>query len=199
NNLYSKSSNKKLFLPTGFNSPSNIEGLKGEYELVSVTINSKVFELYKKMGIKEQTANNYIKEIIIPFLENSNSIEEKRDVLKWLSLELENITKGSDNELINILKKSKIIPTQINENILTYASNLYHPKIDLPTILENKEFMPIVFEDNTIQEKWIYFLERIGISKSILPTHIISRVKKIVEDNNQDDSIRLLNYISNNF
>jgi len=198
-NLYSISSEKKLFLPTGFNSPSNIKGLQGEYELVKVTIDSNLFEMYKKMGIKEQTAESYIKEIIIPFLKNSDSIEEKRDVLKWLAMELENITKGSDNELINILKKSNIIPTQLNENILTTSSNLYHPRLNLPPILKNKEFMPIVFKDDTIQEKWIYFLERIGISKSILSTHIITIVKKIVEDNNQEDAILLLNYIANNF
>jgi len=196
-NLYSVSSDKKLFLPTGFNSPSNIKGLQGEYELVATTTDSKIFQMYKKMGIEEQTAENYIQEIIIPFLENSNLIEDKKDVLKWLAIELENITKGADNEIINSLKKSNIIPSEIGE--LTSASKLYHPtKLSLPTILENKEFRPIMFKDN-IQEKWIDFLERIGISKSLIPTHIISRVKKIVEDENKEDSITLLNYIANNF
>ncbi len=198
-NLYSVSSDKKLFLPTGFNSSLNIKGLEGEYELVATTTDSKLFKMYKKMGIEEQTAENYIKEIIIPFLENSDSIEDKREVLKWLAMELENITKGSDNEIMNILKKSNIIPIQLNEHRLTTALNLYHPTINLPVILKNKEFMPIIFEDDTIQEEWIYFLERIGISKSILPSHIMSVVKKIVEDNNQENAILLLNYIANNF
>jgi hypothetical protein len=104
NKLYSVNSRKKLFLPTGFNSPSNIKGLEGEYELVDTETDSKLFFMYKKMGIEEQTAERYIKEIIIPFLENSNSIEERREVLKWLSKEIENITKDSDNGLIDVLK-----------------------------------------------------------------------------------------------
>jgi len=153
NNIYSVKSEKKLFLPTGFNSPSNINGLKGEYELVDVEMDSNIFEMYKEMGIEEQTAENYIQEIIIPFLKNSDSIHEKREVLKWLSKEIENITKGSNDSIIKILRNSKIIPTQLNENQLTYASNLYSPKKYLPPILKNKEFMPIVFEDKTIQEQ----------------------------------------------
>jgi len=38
--------------------------------------------MYKMMGIEEQTAENYIQEIVIPFLENSDSTYEKREVLR---------------------------------------------------------------------------------------------------------------------
>ena len=198
NKLYSVNSRKKLFLPTGFNSPSNIKGLEGEYELVDTETDSKLFFMYKKMGIEEQTAERYIKEIIIPFLENSNSIEERREVLKWLSKEIENITKDSDNGLIDVLKKSKIIPSRFNENRLDYAYNFYYHEIKLPMILETEKYTPILFDDYTIQEKWSIFLEKLNISHSILPQHIVEKVEFIIHENNQQESIELLEYISLN-
>ena len=199
NRLYSVNSSKKLFLPTGFNSPSNIKGLEGEYELVDTITDSKLFKMYKKMGIEEQTAENYIQEIIIPFLENSDSHSEKREVLKWLSKEIENITKDANNNIIDSLKNSKIIPSQLNENLLNYAFNFYNHSIELPPILMNKKYIPISFEDDEVQKLWINFLEKLDISNSILPQHITERVEQITFDNNRNDAISLLNYILDNF
>jgi len=194
NNLYSQDTHIKLFLP-GFTPPEHIQNLKGEYELIAVDINSKLFKLYKKMEIKEQSFSNYIQEIIIPFLENNQNTSDNKDVLKWLISQYNSI----DDVILDKLKDAKIIPSFLDECSLYKASELYMPTIKLPKFLCDIRYKPISYEDEEVQNSWLTFLKDLGSSEIILSQHIEYKVKKIVEDNNKEDAILLLNYISNNF
>jgi hypothetical protein len=43
------------------------------------------------------------------------------------------------------------------------------------------------------------FLTVLGVPTEIIPQHVVSKVEKIIAENNQTDAIELLNYISNKF
>ena len=201
-NLYSFKDDQNLYLPSGFDVPINIKGLPGEYELINC-FDSKQIEMFKAMGIKEQNFNNYIKEIIVPFLEKSKNENDIKEILKWLSDEWENnINKliGEDkNKLIGLLKNAKIIPNKLETFSKKKASELYHPNFNCPRILKGNNYMPISFDDKNIQKKWVLFLECLGVSEKILSSNIVSKANEILNKNNQKDSIKLLNYISNKF
>jgi len=194
-NLYSQDTDIKLFLPTDFIPPVHIQSLKGEYELIAVDTKSKLFELYKKMGIEEQSFSNYIQEVIIPFLENNQNASDNKEVLKWLISQWHSI----DDVILDKLKDARIIPSFLDEQSLYKASELYIPTIELPNILDDNIYKPLYFEDEKLQDSWIVFLKALESSEFIFSQHIEDKVKKIVKDNNQEDAILLLNYIANNF
>ena len=201
--LYGLSTDKKLFLPTDFEPPKHIKNLNGDYELVTC-IDLKHHSMLKEMGIEEQSSINYLKEIIIPYIEDSSEIDERNNILKWLSGEWENLTSKLDdfkkNLLIEKLRSVKIIPNKINAG-LEEAANYYHPSFSsqLPAILQDKEFFPIEFTTNKDQEEWAKFLTVLDASSSIIPQQIICKVEKIIAERNQSGAISLLNYISNQF
>jgi hypothetical protein len=198
-NIYSKDTEIKLFLPTNFTPPKHIKSLEGEYELVAVARNSNLYELYLKMGLTEQKINSYIQEIIIPFLKNSDSFEDKKEVLKWLSVEWKNIKDNIEEQILEELQESSIIPSLVDEQKLYKAFELYIPTVELGEIFNDALYMPLSFSDEEVQVKWIALLSDLGSSKDILPQHIITKVKKIVEADNQLLAIDLLNFIANNF
>lgn len=199
-NIYSKDAQTKLFLPTDFSPPEHIKRLNGEYELIAVEVDTKLFRLFKKMDIEEQNIDNYIQNIIVPFLKGSENITDKKEILKWLSKEWDNIKKDNKNEkTLDILKKSPIIPTLLNEKELLKASELYLPTVSLDKVLNDNFFRVISFSNETEQEKWILFLKDLGASETILPKHIIKKVQQITAKEDQRLAIDLLNYISNKF
>ena len=198
-NIYNKNTDTKLFLPTNFTPPKHIKSLEGEYEIISVEVNSNLYELYRKMGFTEQNIDSYIQKIIIPFLENSDDQNNKKETLKWLATEWIKIKEVIDTNTFSRLKDANIIPSFLDIENLHKASELYIPTINLPKILDNNRYKSIYFEDVKIQECWIIFLKDLGASFSILAQHVEDRVKQIIEENNKKDAIILLNYIANNF
>ncbi len=198
-NIYNKKTDTKLFLPTNFAPPKHIKSLEGEYEIISVEKNTNLYELYKKMGFTEQNIDSYIQEIIIPFLENSDNINDKKETLKWLAIEWNKIKEVIEDNTISRLKNANIIPSFLNIENLYKASELYTPTIELPNILSDNRYKPICFEDEKTQENWVIFLKDLGASSLILAQHIEDRVKQIIEENSKKDAILLLNYIANNF
>jgi len=198
-NIYNKNTNTKLFLPTNFTPPKHIKSLEGEYEIISVEKNTNLYELYKKMGFIEQKIDSYIQEIIIPFLENSDDVNDKRETLKWLAIEWNKIKEAIENNTLIRLKNARIIPSYLDEQSLFRASELYMPSTKLPNILNDNHYKPIYFEEEKVQSSWIDFLNDLGASHEILSQHIEDRVKQIVDDDSTEDAIILLNYIANNF
>lgn len=198
-NIYNKNSDTKLFLPTNFRSPKHIKSLEGEYEIISVEKNTNLYELYRKMGFTEQNIDSYIQEIIIPFLENSDDANNKKETLKWLATEWNHIKEVIEDDTLDMLKNASIIPSFLNILNLYKASQLYAPTIELPNILNNNKYKPIYFKDEKTQENWVIFLKDLGASPLILEQHIEDRVKQIIEENSKKDAIALLNYIANNF
>lgn len=198
-NIYNKNTDTKLFLPTNFTPPKHIKSLEGEYEIISVEKNTNLYELYRKMGFTEQNIGSYIQEIIIPFLENSDDVNDKKETLKWLAIEWSKIKEVIEDNTISRLKNANIIPSFLNIENLYKASELYAPIIELPNILSDNRYKPICFEDEKTQENWVVFLKDLGASSLILAQHIEDRVKQIIKENSKKDAILLLNYIANNF
>jgi len=207
-NVYSLE-DAKLFISTSFTPPKHIAGLKSDYDLIDTT-NPKHLELYKKMGIQEQTPETYIREVIIPFLENSQDQKGCLVVLRWLSSEWKRISLTLDVEALHILKyllrKSNILPTQ-DENKKNF-NEIYDPIFfdDLPECLRDTKYQVISFEDYDERVLWRQFLEDLGLKKSIMPEHIIYKVNKIVSNNvgveayesSMKESICLANYVVHN-
>jgi len=198
-NLYARHSDVKLYLPSDFTPPKHIKSLTNEYEVISVEQNTNLYSLYEKMNIDKQNIDNYIQEVIIPFLENTDNLLDRKEVLKWLATEWKNIEDKIDNKTKEGLKSSKIIPSLLNEEQLFKASQLYIPDIKLPTILNDNKFKPIIFETESINKGWIEFLSFLGASEKILSTHIVKKIKEISQNKDKNSAIELLNYIANNF
>jgi hypothetical protein len=198
-NIYNKNTDTKLFLPTNFTPPKHIKSLEGEYEIIAVEKKTNLYELYRKMGFTEQNIDSYIQEIIIPFLENSDDINNKKETLKWLATEWSNIKEEIKDGTLTKLKDTSIIPSLLDVQSLCRTSELYIPTIELPNILNDNRYKPIYFEDEKTQENWVFFLKDLGASPVILAQHIEDKVKQIIDENNKTDSISLLNYIANNF
>ncbi len=203
-NLYAISDDKKLFLPAGF-TPPKIKDLKGEYEIVHV-IDDKQKALFKKLGIEEQTAPNYINEVIIPYIDK-NGIDKSDNIkfiLEWLANEWGNINKelGDEekDELISKLSNSSIVLNE-SRNRLDRASNFYHPDFykNLPKFLQSSDFKPVEFEDDSKQKQWFELLTILGASTIIIPEHIVSTVETYIVKNNHQNAIELVKYISDYF
>ncbi len=197
--LYAKNSDVKLYLPSDFTPPKDIESLTDEYEVISVEPNTNLYALYKKMDIDTLDIENYIKDVIIPFLENTDNIFDRREVLKWLAKEWNNIKNKIDDKIIEKFKNSKIIPSLEDESQLFKANELYIPTIKLPPILDDNQFKSIIFEEEFINKGWIEFLSFLGASEKILSTHIIKKIEEISQDKDKNNAIKLLNYIANHF
>lgn len=198
-NIYNKNTNTKLFLPTNFTPPKHIKSLEGEYEIISVEKNTNFYKLYRKMGFAEQNIDSYIQEIIIPFLENGDDVNDKKETLKWLAIEWSKIKEIIEDNTFSRLKNTNIIPSFLNIENLYKATELYTPTIELPNILSDNRYKPICFEDEKTQENWVVFLKDLGASPLILAQHIKDRVKQIIDENSKKDATTLLNYIANNF
>gem|GEM_PF-1793901 len=198
-NIYSNNTEIKLFLPTDFTLSEEIKELEGEYEIVSVKKETPLYSLYKKMGIKEQHLSNYIENIVLPFLQNSSNNELRRNTFKWLANNWITFEQDLDNEIIQKLKCSKIIPRQADEKLLTEASEIYVPSIELPKVLNSNFFKPIFFSQKNIQNDWENFLISMGAQKTIIPNHVIFTLIKIVKNDNNTCAIELFNYMANNF
>lgn len=198
-NIYNHNTHTKLFLPTNFTPPKHIKSLEGEYEIISVEKNTNLYELYRKMGFTEQNIDSYIQEIIIPFLENSDNVNDKKETLKWLAIEWSKVKEAIEDNTFKKLKNANIIPNFLNIENSYKASELYIPTIELPNILNDNKYKPLYFEDEKMQENWVVFLKDLGASSLILAAHIEDRVKQIIEENSKKDAIILLNYIANNF
>lgn len=203
-NTYALSQGKNLYLPAGFTPPQHIQSLKGEYEIVSYADNNQ-FDLFKKLGIKEQTSFNYLKELIIPYIEGidiDEPIDDLKSILKWLSNEWNTLEldKELKQELTGELKNSSIVLNK-SGNRLKLASEFYSPTFfsKLPPFLQNEDFVPVSFDGETTQKKWVELLSLLGAQDAIIPRHIIANVKKNIDSNDREGAINLLNYISNHF
>ncbi len=202
--LYALSDEKKLFLPAGF-TPPKIKELKGEYEIVRV-VDDKQNAFFKKLGIKEQTAPNYINEVIIPYIDKNGIAKSDniKRILEWLAKEWRNINKelGDEekDELISNLKKSKIVLNKL-ESKLDKADTFYHPDFykGLPGFLHNPDFKPIEFEGDSIEKQWLELLTILGASTAIISEHIIKTVEVYIDNTNHKDAIGLVKYISDHF
>lgn len=201
-NIYAKSEGNNLFLSAGFSPPKHIDNLNGEYEIISV-VDDKQHTMYRKMGFDEQNPINYLKKIIIPFIESKPSVDDVKNISEWLADNWEELSKDIDedekDELISTLSESKIVPD--TDNHLNTASNYYQPSFysNLPVFLQDKEYSPLKFEDNTTQRNWSDFLFILGASKKIIPEHIVTTTQSISKEVNDKKAIELLNYISNHF
>ena len=201
-NVYAKSDTKKLYISVGFKPPKDIHNLKGEYEIIHIKDHNQ-YCLYKELGFDVQTAINYLKEIIIPFILGDNSVDDVRNILEWLANNWEEITKDIDenekSNLILTLSTSKIVLNANNE--LGTANKYYLPSFfnKLPLSLQDKSFLPIVFEEKVTQDNWLDLLSKIGASTKIIPEHIQCIAKSIIRDENYGLAVNLLDYISNHF
>jgi hypothetical protein len=201
-NVFSKSDDIKLYLPAGFKPPKHILNLKGEYEIISIVDDSQN-AMYKKMGFDEQNPINYLNQIIIPFIESLPSVDDVRKISEWLANNWEELTQDLDEDqkedLISTLSESQIVID--SDSNLNIAKNYYHPDYfyDLHISLQDKKYLPLKFEDDSTQKKWSDLLAELGASKKIIPEHIVTTVQSIVEEDNDEKSIALLNYISNHF
>lgn len=197
---------QKVFISTDFKPPKHVKSLSSDYELVEPR-NEKESNLYIKVGIQKQTAKNYILDTIIPFLENSDDRESCISILEWLASDwvalCSKFTDGQKEEVVSILKRSKIIPDlQSVIFIKKLPSKIYHPSVKLPECLkDNLTYQTIVFDNKKIQLDWESFLSDLGASIEIFPDHIYLKAKQI--ENKQDESmyweaVGLANYIIDN-
>jgi hypothetical protein len=201
-NIYAKSQEKSLYLSAGFQPPKHIQNLNGEYEIISV-VDDKQHAMYKKMGFDEQNPINYLKKIIIPFIGSNPSVDDVKNISEWLANNWEELTRDIDEDeieiIISILSVSEIVLD--TDNNLNTANNYYHPDFysNLPAFLQDKEYFPLKFDDNTTQSNWTDFLSMLGASTEIIPEHIVTNIKSISNKVNDKKAIELLNYISNHF
>lgn len=201
-NVYAKSEEKSLFLSTGFQPPKHIQNINGEYEIISV-VDDDQHTMYRKMGFDEQNPINYLKKIIIPFIGSNPSVDDVKNISEWLANNWEELTRDIDEDeiekLISILSASEIVLD--TDNNLNTANNYYHPDFysNLPAFLQDKEYSPLKFEDNTTQSNWSDFLSMLGASTEIIPEHIVTTIQSISKEVNDKKAIEFLNYISNHF
>jgi len=198
-NIYSQDTSVTLFLPTNFEPLEHIESLKGEYELVAVKADTNLYSLYEKMGIEEQNISNYMENIIIPFLKNSDDKLSRKMVLKWLSEKWRDIKHELNDDIKDELKSSKIIPTAQDESVLLGIDEIYLPDVILPDVLDDNPYKTINFMNKEVQEDWIDLLDELGANNHVMSKHILYKVETIVEKNDKDKAIKLANYIANNF
>ena len=201
-NTYAKSEDKQLYLPAGFIPPKHIQKLKGEYEII-IDVDKKQHAMYEKMGFTEQNSINYLKQIIIPFIENEPSVDDVRQILEWLANNWEHLTKDIDEEkkeeLIDKLSAATIVLDA--DYHLKTAKDYYHPDFFscLPDVLQDKRYSPLKFEDPATQENWSYLLSQLGASRKIISGNIVATIESIIEEDSDKRAIELLNYISNHF
>jgi hypothetical protein len=201
-NIHAKSEDIKLYLPAGFQPPKYIQSLKGEFEIIRV-VDDKQHAMYRRMGFEEQNPNNYLKQIIIPFIGSSPLVEDVSKISEWLANNWGILTKDIEGdeeaELINSLSIEEIVLD--TDNNLNIAKNYYHPDFysELPIYLQDKKYSPLQFEDNDTQKNWSDLLTKLGASKKIIPEHIVTTVHSIIADESIVKSKELLNYISNHF
>ena len=204
NQLLPLSSNK-LFIATEFKPPEDIEGFMGEFELIKTKSNEEL-AFYKNMGIQEQTIDNYIKNVIIDFLEKSDNNDAVVKIWKWLILEwssiMLNMETDQKDKLINYFKHSKIVPDRTSKHGKHQASSLYSPHLELPSSLYDEAYYPIIFEEAEFQGKWEQILAELDISNIVFSDHIVRKVMQIADQNDEkaySDSIEVLNYIIGHF
>ncbi|MDA3970511.1 MAG: DUF3883 domain-containing protein [Desulfobulbaceae bacterium] len=201
-NIYAKSECKNLYLSAGFKPPKHIQNLKGEYEIISV-VDDKQHAMYRKMGFEEQNPINYLKQIIIPFIESGPSVDDVRNISEWLANNWEKLTKDleddEEKELLSTLSVSQLVLDTGHH--LNTAENYYHPDFfsNLPIFFQDKRYSPLKFEDKATQKNWSDFLSKLGASTEFIPEHIVTTIQSIAEEENDKKAIAFLNYISNHF
>jgi len=201
-NVYSKSEDVKLYIPAGFVPPKHIQKLEGEFEIIHAN-DDKEHRMYLKMGIEEQTPQNYLKQVILPFIDNSPLVEDVIKISEWLANNwktlVKDLSEDEENELILSLASAHFVID--SERNLNLASNYYHPSFfaTFPKTIQDKKYSPYKFESSETQSNWLDLLSKIGISNTVIPEHIVNVVNSIVEEENVPKSVELINFISNFF
>jgi len=190
-------SNTDFYLDSGFTTPENIGHLNGSYELVADP-SSSFRSLLKKLGVKEQTAFNYVSDITIPFFERSSDTSKKVDVLAWLVSEWSHVKLSCDEQqledLIQSIGSVAVIP---NKDLMEWSlPNCFYTSVfynSLPSVLQNNEMEPYILEKN--RADWDIFLKDIGCSTILLSSHVNRTVGSIIRLQDRDRAVDLWNYI----
>ena len=201
-NIYSISDDSRLYLSEGFSPPESIENLHGEYEII-IAADSNQRSMFKALGFQKQTPINYLTQIIIPFIEDEPDADDVINIIKWLSLNWDELIKDiSETEvgsLIGTLSNSAIVMDESYN--LNCANKYYHPDFfhDLPDVLKDRNYLPYTFDDKNTTEKWHGFLHILGASTKLFPEHVVTTVESIAAKESTSSSIEMIKYISNNF
>jgi len=185
--LYPIKLKDELFLPTNFTAP-NIKNLGKEYTLVQDVIDTNIYRMYQALGIEERTLKNYIEKVIIPFIGENLFPQDTILAFEWL---LEQWDRNQNLIDINLLKKSKLIPTEYGD--VKKIKDVYNPFIYVPEILSDS-YNPYKVSDR-VKIIWENFLNDLGSSDKIFPKHILSKVLEIEKSKNKDDAHELLKFI----
>ena len=185
--LYSIKLKDELFLPTDFTAP-NIKNLGKQYTLIQDVIDKNIHRMYQALGIEERTLKNYIEKVIIPFIEKNLFPQDTILAFEWL---LEQWDRNQNLIDINLLKKSKLIPTENGD--IKKIKDVYNPFIYVPEILSDI-YNPYKVSDK-VKIIWENFLNDLGSSDKIFPKHILSKVLEVEKSQNKDDAHELLKFI----
>ncbi|MBA6328135.1 DUF3883 domain-containing protein [Colwellia sp. MB02u-6] len=195
-------SKNKLYLSAGFNAPTHLSNVENNYEVI-ITNSDLEKELFKKFGIKTLEPHSYLKDVVLPYLENRKNIEQTDATTQWIVNEWDNI-KDSCNEaqlkeIIYVLSRMEIAP-RASDGELFKACELYHPDLYLsfPVALQIASF-DVMSLGGVTGYQWISFLEELGLSKTLLSKHFMRLVISIEAENDVNLAISLWNYIINNY
>jgi hypothetical protein len=194
-------SDRPFYIGGGFNTPENISDLNGVYELV-LRPSANYRKMLKKLGVKEQTAFNYVSDIILPFLEDDKPSLNKIQVLFWLVTEWERIKLACSTdekvELVRLLSEAEIVPC-VTEGMWKQAKKVYLPSFQetLPRVLQTNDTKPQVLKK--IDSKWELFLSEMGASSTLLAPHVNRTVGVLIEKQDKQGAIDFWNYVIENF
>lgn len=200
--VYAKNSEVKLYLPAGFKPPKHIHKLKGEFEIIS-TLDEKHHQMYLKMGFEEQNPINYLKQVILPFIDNKPLVDDVIKISEWLANSWDELVNELDevekNDLISSLSSAYFVID--SDRTLNQVGHYYHPTFfaNLPTAMQDDNYSPYTFKDPVTQNNWMKLLTILGASNSIIPAHIVSLAQTVVKEENVKMAIELINYISNHY
>jgi hypothetical protein len=199
--FHSLGGDTQLFIGTGFETPQNIHGLNGNYELVSCFLNS-YREMLKRLGVQEQTAANYLTDIIIPFFTRSTNSSEKQKALDWLVSNWKEIKQHCDDDetskLLASFKSTPIIPRE-SDGVWLEPKEMYHPQFfrTLPNIFRISGAKPKPMDILAIE--WDEFLHDVGTSKKLITKFVVNKIESIIELTDVKSAIDFWNYVIANY
>lgn len=178
-----------LYLPGGFKVDNNLSQINDVYDLIH-SDEEDFFNAFVKLDVTQMSFYDYIKNVVVPYLYNSNDVTVKSRILTWLCESIESIK--SDDNVISILSNTNIIPS--DRGGLLKPSELYLPKFfeSLPKSLKETVEKPIVIQHSN----WGDFLDLCGAKKNVSLQHLFMGAEYISKNNDIDESHELIKFIS---
>ncbi|WP_426357219.1 hypothetical protein ACPUVO_12150 [Pseudocolwellia sp. HL-MZ19] len=182
---------QSLYLPGGFTADESLSQISELYNLIHSS-EEDFFDVFDILDVKKMSFEDYVKNVVVKFLQEPNHIKSKHQLLAWLCNEISLIE--NNKEILSLLSISCIIPD--SKGNLVKTSEFCTPSYlkTLPGCLQYTALKLSNFE----HQNWNQLIKLLGGRESVSAIHFCDSAKYISQVGDIDEAYSLAKFVKEN-